>query len=218
VALLRFLSLEVEVEAMQLQRFPTRYPQRLIQEVSMKNFGKLALLGAALAVSATSAFATPITGTIYVDGADSFNASSITVASAAVIQNSPFAPTGAFALAAPTPLAGTSVTLASFGGSLPQLFLTGDDGLTFTLESYSILTQTNTFWNIIGTGYFNLTGYDQTLYDFSFTTTNSAGNGSTVQFEANAIPPTPEPNSLILLGTGLVGAAGMLMRRRRLTA
>jgi hypothetical protein len=32
------------------------------------------------------------------------------------------------------------------------------------------------------------------------------------------VPSIPEPSSLMLLGTGLLSGAGMLMRRRRLTA
>jgi hypothetical protein len=47
----------------------------------------------------------------------------------------------------------------------------------------------------------------------------AGGNGdpSGVDFDATLTGPnvTPEPNSLVLLGTGLLGAAGMLMRKRR---
>jgi hypothetical protein len=52
----------------------------------------------------------------------------------------------------------------------------------------------------------NDTGYqDPSGIDFTATLTSNPSG-------------IPEPNSLILLGTGLLGGAGMLMRRRRLTA
>jgi hypothetical protein len=73
------------------------------------------------------------------------------------------------------------------------------------IGSISLLTGTNTLTFIVkqaGTGPVGGTS-DPSGMDF---------NGSLVQSTV------PEPNSLMLLGTGLVSAAGMLLRRRRVTA
>ena len=71
--------------------------------------------------------------------------------------------------------------------------------------------------NIVGVGnYLVSNGNTISNGTFQFTTQNTGGQ---VTFsDTNSVALTPEPNSLMLLGTGLVSAAGMLVRRRRAIA
>lgn len=170
----------------------------------------LVLLALATALAITQkASADPITGTLYVYGTDSFTATSLTVNPVAAIGTSTIigeqSPTGDFA-----PLAGDSVTLENLStAAIGDTMLSGPDGLAFILDSYSIVSASNTFWNIVGTGTFDLNGYAPTLYSFSFTTTG----GKTASF--NAAATTPEPSTLLLLGTGFLGLALIIFRRAK---
>jgi PEP-CTERM motif len=63
----------------------------------------------------------------------------------------------------------------------------------------------------LGTG-FNPNSYDH--YTIVFTATPT-GAGSVVTDTINVVP-TPEPSSLVFLGTGLLGGLGTMIRRRRI--
>lgn len=53
---------------------------------------------------------------------------------------------------------------------------------------------------------------ETTIYTLNFATSTAA---DTVTASSQIVAATPEPNSLVLLGSGLFGAAGMVFKRRR---
>lgn len=95
-----------------------------------------------------------------------------------------------------------------------EIFFTGANrnlGVQFFATSGAALDPNSYMFN----GYLQYNGTDTTAGNF--TITNLLSGGTNISFtSAAAVAATPEPNSLMLLGTGFVSAAGMLMRRRKM--
>jgi hypothetical protein len=194
----------------------------------MKHLGKLAILGAVLAASASFASATPIdVSLLSLSGQDTFTATAITFGQGSITSGK----VNGFSFWYGYPVDFISSSVATTGGSAisPTPLFTVPLGLFNSLDfdmTSDISTITPDYdtmgvlegetLSLTGTGYFTENGYSNTDGTFVLSSQELIGGiGDLTSFSAttDTIAPTPEPSGLLLLGTGLIGAAGLARRK-----
>jgi hypothetical protein len=206
----------------------------------MKNLSKLAVLGAALAAFGPFASATSFTGSITVQDAPSgdlgssdstfFDLSSVFTGTTATGVAEPNVPTGSTNLVSyittPTLYTFTTGAINSSGATGVELYSGTNSADTqsasFYATSYDALTEDgNGDYDLTAYGYFtdlsgnHTAGFDNIVFDSGTTNTTADTSNGSVSEILTATAATPEPSSLLLLGTGLASAAGMMLRKAR---
>jgi hypothetical protein len=193
----------------------------------MENISK-SLLSALIALILASGFfchqaqAAPVNGSIDFGGTVTFgdstgaNTTSLASATRVNVWNSAFVlqDSGDFSSIAP----GTTVTMAApwiFNPSTatPSLWTVG--GFKFDLSTSVVVSQSNTFLNITGTGTISGNGFTPTPGSWSFTSSDSSGQPQTTfGFQAQSTS-VPEASSVSLVAFGALVLAGASLVRRK---
>lgn len=180
----------------------------------LKRIGAITIILIALTFAAKAA---PIAGDIDFGGVVTFDTMSLATATRVTQWNSSFVlkDSGDFAtFAAP----GTNATMAApwiFNPSTPTPGLWAVGGFNFDLMTSVIVSQSNTFLDITGTGTITGNGFDPTPGTWTFTSSRSdAGTSTTFGFQAEATA-VPEAGSVFLFVLGGVCLAGSRSLRKK---
>ena len=184
-----------------------------------KMMKKILTLGVVVAASASIASADPmINGTVSINGTNIYNSTAGIVYQGMANVG---ADTGTLA-ALGTCMSCVTMTNLNYNTTLPvSVFTVTNNGVTVSMDLNAVTSiqssgsgATNSFV-ITGVGTLFETGYAAT--SGTYVLTSQGGPNTEVTFSATAAA-TPEPNTLMLLGTGLMSSAGALYRRRRAKA